>query len=301
MSESVAEFNAAALPWALPRERHVLIAGPTASGKSALALAIAERAGGVIVNADAMQVYEGWRLLTARPPPEETARLPHRLYGHVPFEGRYSAGDWLRDMRPLLESGERLIVVGGTGLYFTALTEGLAAIPPVPETVRAEAGARLAAGGAGALLGGIDTRTRAAIDTANPARIRRAWEVQRATGRGLADWQALTPPPLLAPGEATALVIEIPPAALAARIEARFDAMLRAGVLDEVRANLGRLARAPLAGRAIGAADLAACLEGRMPLEAARTAAITATCRYAKRQRTWMRNRLAAWQRIILD
>jgi len=298
MSESADDFNADTLLRTLPRDRHVLIAGPTASGKSALALAIAERRGGVIVNADAMQVYDGWQVLTARPTPAETAHLPHRLYGHVPFEARYSVGDWLRDLRPLLAGGDRLIITGGTGLYFSALTEGLAPIPPVPDTVRDEAAARLARDGAAALLDEIDAATRGAIDTANPARVRRAWEVRRATGRGLVEWQALTPPPLLAADAATTLVAEIAPATLALRIEARVDAMLRAGALDEVRANLDRLARAPLAGRAIGAPELAAHLRGRMTLEAARGAVITATRRYAKRQRTWMRNRLDRWQRI---
>ncbi|MBF9060731.1 tRNA (adenosine(37)-N6)-dimethylallyltransferase MiaA, partial [Rhodobacterales bacterium HKCCSP123] len=136
----------------ISRELPVLIAGPTASGKSALALEIAAAQGGVIVNADALQVYEGWRILTARPSPGDEATAPHHLYGHVPFEAEYSVGDWLRALRPLLSGDARPIIVGGTGLYFRALTEGLAEVPAVPPEVRAEADAMPAA----ALLDALD-------------------------------------------------------------------------------------------------------------------------------------------------
>ncbi len=155
-------IDLAAIPPSLP----VLIAGPTASGKSALALAIAEAGGGMIVNADALQVYDGWRVLTARPSPQEEARAPHLLYGHVPFEAEYSAGDWLRAVTPLLHGATRPIIVGGTGLYFRALTEGLAEIPPTPPEVRAEAEARAPADliadlaqGDPVILTRIDTQT----------------------------------------------------------------------------------------------------------------------------------------------
>jgi tRNA dimethylallyltransferase len=172
-------------------EQPVLIAGPTASGKSALALEIAEASGGVIVNADALQVYDGWRVLTARPGPEEEARAPHSLYGHVPFEAEYSVGDWLRALAPLLQADQRPIIVGGTGLYFRALTEGLAEIPPIPPEIRAEAEA-LPAEDLLSWLRAHDPDTVARIDTQNPARLRRAWEVLCGTGRPLSAWQAET-------------------------------------------------------------------------------------------------------------
>ena len=172
----------------LDRERPVLIAGPTASGKSALALEIAARTGGPVVNADALQVFADWRILTARPSGEDEVRHPHALYGHVPGTQAYSVGHWLRDVAPLLD-GPAPVIVGGTGLYFTALTEGLADIPETPDHIRAEAMARTRAEGSQALLAELDAATAERIDRANPMRIQRAWEVLTATGRGLADWQ----------------------------------------------------------------------------------------------------------------
>jgi tRNA dimethylallyltransferase len=178
-------------------ERPVLIAGPTASGKSALAAEIVAKCGGVVVNADALQVYDCWRVLTARASVAEEAALPHRLYGHVGRDQAYSVGHWLRDVQGVLAEGLRPVIVGGTGLYFTALTEGLAEIPPTPPDVRAEATAYLAAAGLAAMIAGLDAATASRTDLVNPARVQRAWEVQRATGRGLASWQADTGAPLL--------------------------------------------------------------------------------------------------------
>ncbi|MDG3040153.1 tRNA (adenosine(37)-N6)-dimethylallyltransferase MiaA [Roseicyclus marinus] len=284
-------------PAAIPPSMPVLIAGPTASGKSALALAIAEAGGGVIVNADALQVYEGWRILTARPSPEEEARAPHALYGHVPFDDDYSVGDWLRAVLPLLSGSERPIIVGGTGLYFRALTEGLAEIPPTPASIRARADALGPADLIADLQRG-DPTILARIDTQNPARLRRAWEVWQATGRPLSDWQADTGPPPL-PLEATLpLLIDADRDWLAARIERRFDAMLAAGALDEARANLPRWETAGGARKAIGAPELIAHLQGRITLGEAREAAIVASRQYAKRQRTWFRARMGGWTRI---
>ena len=282
---------------AAPPDRPVLIAGPTGSGKSALALALAERDGGVLVNADALQVYAHWRVLTARPGPAEEARCPHALYGHVPRTAAYSVGHWLREVAPLLTGGARPIVVGGTGLYFSALTEGLAEIPDVPQAVQAEADAMPPE----ALRAGLDAATLARIDQANPARLRRAWAVLRATGRGMAAWQDDTPPPILPREQATALVIEAPKATLTPRLAARFDAMLAAGALDEVRAALPEWDPSRPGDRAIGAPELAAPLRGETSLEAAREAAIVATRRYAKRQRTWFRARMQGWTRVLLD
>ena len=279
----------------------VLIAGPTASGKSALALRIARAQGGVIVNADALQVYANWRILSARPSPGEEAAWPHRLYGHIAPHQAYSVGHWLREVAALLGAGPRPIIVGGTGLYFSALTEGLAEIPPTPADIRAKADRLRLSGGIAALLDALDADTRARIDTANPMRVQRAWEVQTTTGRGLAAWQDATPPPLLPVSACTALVVEAPKAWLTPRITRRFDAMLDAGALDEARANLDGWDAARPASQAIGAAELIAYLRGEMPLDQAREAAIIATRRYAKRQRTWFRSRMRGWQAMPAD
>ncbi|MGR3455964.1 tRNA (adenosine(37)-N6)-dimethylallyltransferase MiaA, partial [Pseudooceanicola sp.] len=279
----------------LDPDRPVLIAGPTASGKSALALAIAERDGGVVVNADAIQVFANWRVLTARPSSEDEARAPHRLFGHVPGNAAYSVGHWLRDVAPLLD-GARPILVGGTGLYFTALTEGLAEIPETPAEVRAEGDALRDAGDLRPLLADIDAETLARIDRQNPMRVQRAWEVQRATGRGLAAWQDETPPPLLPLARAQPLLIEAGKEWLNARIARRFDAMLAGGALDEAWQNLDGWDPALPSAKAIGAPELIAHLRGEMPLDAAREAATIATRQYAKRQRTWFRARMKRWR-----
>ncbi|WP_207208082.1 tRNA (adenosine(37)-N6)-dimethylallyltransferase MiaA [Salipiger sp. IMCC34102] len=280
-------------PIPIPADRPVLIAGPTASGKSALALAIAEAQGGVIVNADALQVFDGWRILTARPTPADEARAPHVLYGHVPFDAPYSVGHWLRDLRPVL-AGARPIIVGGTGLYLSALTEGLAEIPPTPAAIRAGGDALSIAD----LRAGLDPATAGRIDLANRARVQRAWEVQAATGKGLAQWQDETPPPLLPLPEVTALRVDAPKDWLTPRIAARFDAMLDNGALEEARAMHPHWSPDHPSSKAIGAAELIAHLDGRMPLHAARDAAIVATRQYAKRQRTWFRKRMADWHAV---
>ena len=281
----------------IPADRPVLIAGPTASGKSSLALRIAERGGGRIVNADAMQVFADWRVLTARPPEADEARAPHALYGHVGWTRAYTTGDWLRDVAPLL-TGPRPIVVGGTGLYFRALTEGLADIPATDPRVRAEATARLAAIGLPAMVAELAPQVRADIDAANPMRVLRAWEVARQTGRSIRDWQADTPPPLLPLPACAAVLIDAPRDWLADRIARRFDAMIAGGALDEARAVLPRWDPALNAAKAIGAADLIAHLRGETDLATARDRAVIATRRYAKRQRTWFRARMSGWTRI---
>lgn len=278
----------------IPRDKPVLIAGPTASGKSALALEIAQRDGGVIVNADASQVYACWRIITARPSAKDEAAAPHRLYGHVDWNVSYSAGHWLREVAPLLDGPERPIIVGGTGLYFQSLTRGMADIPAVPTAIRTKAnGMSLAA-----LLEGVDGRTRAGLDTANRARVQRAWEVQAATGRGLADWQADTPPPLLAMADAVPLVFDVGKDWLLARITQRFDRMVRQGALDEVAAMADRYDATLPAFRAIGVPELMAHLNGEMTLDEAQTRAGIATRQFAKRQRTWFRSKMAAWHRV---
>ena len=286
---------------AIHPDRPVLIAGPTASGKSALALALAQRQGRTIVNADALQVHGAWRVLTARPSAADEARAAHTLYGHVGWGAPYSVGHWLREVAPLLGMRPAPVVVGGTGLFLTALTEGLAPIPEADPAIRAEADARMARLGVGTLAGEIDAPTRARIDPANPARVQRAWEVLRQTGRGLADWQDATPPPPLPLAAAAAFVIDAPKDRLLPFIESRFDRMLEAGALDEVREVLPSWdARLP-AAKAIGAPELVAYLRGEMALEEARSLALIATRRYAKRQRTWFRSRMGEWTRIPMQ
>ncbi|MGM0585010.1 MAG: tRNA (adenosine(37)-N6)-dimethylallyltransferase MiaA [Pseudomonadota bacterium] len=279
----------------------ILIAGPTASGKSGLALALAERLGGVVINADALQVYDGWRVLTARPSQEETARAPHRLYGHVPMGEGHSAGRWLREARAEIAAargaGRVPILVGGTGLYFTALTEGLAEIPETPAQVRAQAEARLAREGLAAMVEALrrrDPETHARIDLANPRRVLRAWEALETAGRGLAEMQDATPPPVLPLREARAVRLMPERAALYAGIARRFDMMLEEGALEEARAAMAAEA-SPQALKALGAAELMAHLRGGMSLDEARERAVQATRRYAKRQLSWARNRLSAW------
>lgn len=277
----------------IPADRPVLIAGPTASGKSALALRIARAQGGMIVNADALQVYGNWHVLTARPDAADLAAAPHRLYGHVAWDGVYSVGHWLREVAALM-GGPRLIIVGGTGLYFRALTEGLAEIPPTPPETRAAADALSLS----AMIATLDPATAKGIDLNNRARVQRAWEVLRATGQGLAAWQAETPAPLLPLDACTALRIDAPVDWLNDKITRRFDQMLAMGALAEAAGNLPRWNPDLPAMRAIGAPELIAHLRGEITLHAAREAAIIASRQYAKRQRTWFRARMGGWRGI---
>lgn len=275
--------------------RHLLIAGPTASGKSALALAVAQAQGGLIVNADALQVWSCWRVLTARPSAGDEAAAPHALYGHVGPDGAYSVGDWLREVAGLLD--RRLIVVGGTGLYLTALTRGLAPVPPVPPALRAEGDLLLAApGGLARMVADLDAGTRDRIDLRNPARVQRAWEVWRATGRGLSDWQADTPPPLIGPDDAQNLLMSVDRDWLSDRIARRFGAMMAGGALEEARALLPRWDPSRQWARAIGAPELIAHLRGETDLAQATERAIIATRQYAKSQRVWFRGRMRDWK-----
>ncbi|MEO1025930.1 MAG: tRNA (adenosine(37)-N6)-dimethylallyltransferase MiaA [Pseudomonadota bacterium] len=284
----------------LDRSRPVLIAGPTASGKSALALEIAGVLGGPIVNADALQVYSDWRVLTARPSPEDEAAWPHTLYGHIVGTEAYSVGAWLTEVRAYLGDKPPLIV-GGTGLYFTALTEGLADIPATPPEIRDQAMTRIATEGAAALLAELDPETANRIDRANPMRIQRAWEVLKSTGRGLATWQDKTGPPLLPLSAAQPLLIDAPKDWLTPRIETRFDLMIASGALEEARQNAPDWHLGLPSAKAIGAAELIAHVKGEIKLDAAREAAIIATRQYAKRQRSWFRARMKDWRVITLN
>lgn len=276
----------------------VLIAGPTASGKSALAMRIARAQNRVIVNADALQVWSCWRVLSARPTAAEEAAVPHHLFGHRHPGQDYSVGHWLREVENLLIDHPSPVIVGGTGLYLTALTDGLADIPPTPHAVRAMADQRMAQEGAAAILAELDAPTAARIDVQNPARIQRAWEVLRTTGRGLADWQAGTGPALLPHGSATLLRLDCDRDWLADRIDRRFDAMIAGGAFDEVRAILPIWNATALWAKAIGAPELVAYMQGVMTLPDAISSAKAASRQYAKRQRTWLRRRMSDWRGI---
>ena len=280
----------------ISRERPVLIAGPTASGKSALAMDLADRDGRVIVNADALQVYDCWRVLTARPSVADEAALPHALYGNVGRDDDYSVGAWLRQVAGLLD--RPVVIVGGTGLYFSALTAGLAEVPEIPPEVRAEADALRLSGQVEVMRTGLDPATVARTDLRNPARVQRAWEVLRATGRGLADWQAAGAAPILPLAAVDALVLRPSVPWLDARIAQRFSAMLEAGALQEARTALPHWQSERPWARAIGAPELVAHLRGELSLETARDAAILASRQYAKRQRTWLRNRMKDWRAV---
>ena len=275
----------------------ILIAGPTASGKSALAMEIAERFGGAILNADAFQIYSNWRVLTARPSDVDQDKAPHFLYGHIAPDAAYSVGHWLAEITPLLNASPRPIITGGTGLYFQALTKGLANIPPIPPEIREAAEEEISKKGLDALLSGLDSATKSKIDCKNPMRVQRAWEVQKATGRSIAVWQASTPKPLLPVARCITLLCDVDKEWLNQRIENRFHKMIEEGALDEAAANLPSWSADLPASRAIGARQLIAHLRGEMSLSNAIEEATIATRQYAKRQRTWFRSKMEHWNR----
>lgn len=279
-----------------------LIAGPTASGKSDAALALAERTGGELVNADALQLYRDLRVLSARPSAAEEARAPHHLYGLADAGDVWSVGRWLRAVLPVLEAvrarGRPAIVVGGTGLYFRALTRGLADTPSAPAAVRADVQARLEAEGEAAFrlaLDAVDPQAQARIARGDRQRLVRAMAVAQATGRALSAWQAETQAPLAADAWQGA-VLAPPRPELYARCDARFDAMLDAGALEEAAA-LGARALSPElpAMKAVGLRELLAHVRGELPLAEAVARAKQETRRFAKRQLTWFRNQTPDW------
>jgi tRNA dimethylallyltransferase len=271
----------------------LLVAGPTASGKSALALALAEQLGGTVINADSMQVYAGLRVLTARPSPEEEARAPHRLYGAHPPGEAASVAWWRARALEEMAAARLPILCGGTGLYFRSLTHGLSEVPPIPPAAREEARALLAAEGPAVLharLAEADPDTAARLRPSDSQRLARAWEVWRGTGRGLAAWQADsgTGP---APWRFAALRLDPPREALRAAIGTRWQGMLDAGAVEEVRALLAQgLDPALPAMRAHGVPEISAALRGEVGLEEAGRRACLAIGQYTKRQATWFRH-----------
>ena len=278
----------------------LIVAGPTASGKSALALALAERLGGTIINTDAMQVYRELRVLTARPTPDDEARVPHALYGVRPAAEPGNVAWWreaaLAAVAVAGEAGRLPILTGGSGLYFASLTGGLADVPDPGPAARAEARARLKEIGPAALhaqLTEVDPVTAARLRPTDSQRVARAWEVWRGTGTGLAAWQAKTAQP--APWRFAAIVLDPPRTELRAAISARFGAMLRGGALDEVRALLAlQLDPALPAMRAHGVPELSAHLHGKIRLDEASRRVELVTGQYTKRQATWFRHHALA-------
>jgi tRNA dimethylallyltransferase len=290
----------------MQRASAILIAGPTASGKSGLAVGLAERLGGTVINADSMQVYRELRILTARPTAEDEARVPHALYGFVSGCEAYSAGRYAVDVARAIgqarAAGRVPIVVGGTGLYFKVLLEGLSPVPPADPQVRdfwrAQARARPASE-LHAVLAARDPETAARLMPTDPQRIVRALEVLESTGRSLAEWQRAPGHPVLSERETVRLMVMPERSALDAGIEARFDAMMAAGALEEVRTllALGYSSELPLM-RALGVGPLASHLGAAVSLPDAIAAAKSETRKYAKRQRTWLKRNMSSWNAI---
>ncbi|WP_436355511.1 tRNA (adenosine(37)-N6)-dimethylallyltransferase MiaA [Brevundimonas sp. CEF1] len=287
--------------------RLTLIAGPTASGKSRLALDMAERTGAVIINADSQQLYADLRVLSARPSVEDETRAEHRLYGVADAADAWSVGRWTRAVMPLLDEldaqGRPALLVGGTGLYFNALTRGLADIPAVPDDVRDAVQADYDREGEAAFrrrLAEVDPASAAAITPGDRQRLIRALAVAQASGRSLSDWKADTKP-LLTPGAYDALVVEPTRDHLYAACDARVRLMIEHGAVDEVRALLARnLDPALPAMKAVGVPELAAHLSGQTSLDRAVDAIRLSTRHYAKRQLTWFRNQTRDWRRHLV-
>ena len=279
----------------------ILIAGQTASGKSHLALQVAAQHGGTIINADASQVYNNWRILTARPSIEDEAKINHKLYGHIDGVTEYSVGTWIKEIRETLLSNSRPIIVGGTGLYFSALTSGLVDIPEIPETIRQEATNKIAKNGFESLVREIDEETAEKIDKNNPMRVQRAWEVLRSTGRGLNSWHRETPEPTLDINKCKAILIDGEVSLINDRINKRFDQMIEQGLIQEAKNNLVTWNKMNPSSKAIGAQELIDYLNNKISIDELREQILIATRQYAKRQRTWFRSKMKSWERYKIS
>ena len=279
----------------------ILIAGQTASGKSHLALEIAEKYGGIIINADAIQIYKNWKILTARPTSMDEAKIKHKLYGHIDGATDYSVGTWIQEIKEILTVNTRPIIVGGTGLYFLALTNGLVNIPEISDSIRQEANNRIKKNGFESLVKEIDPETSQKIDINNPVRVQRAWEVLRSTGRGLSAWHSETPKPTLDLRMCKAILVHGEVSIINKRITKRFDQMMETGLIQEAEDNLANWNKSHPSSKAIGAQELIAFLNNNISKDQLREKIIIATRQYAKRQRTWFRSKMKNWERYIIE
>ena len=279
-------------------EKPILLVGPTASGKSKIAMSLAIKLGRHIVNADSLQVYSNWRILTARPTIEDEEIIPHHLYGHKAPDEEYSVGHWLRDLSNILTTNKKVIIVGGTGLYFSALTGGLANIPKISDETKIISKKRFLKYGIQDLLKDLDKETLESIDINNQMRVIRAWEVLKETGKSLNKWQSKTGSPILPLTKCQPLVINPDKNDLDKKIKMRFEEMVKMGALDEARKNLDMWNQDIIASKAIGASELISYLKNEISLDEAITNASIATRQYAKRQRTWIKARMKQWDDV---
>ena len=279
-------------------EKPILLVGPTASGKSKIAMSLAIKLGRHIVNADSLQVYSNWRILTARPTIKDEEIIPHHLYGHKAPDEEYSVGHWLRDLSNILTTNKKVIIVGGTGLYFSALTGGLANIPKISDETKIISKKRFLKYGIQDLLKDLDKETLESIDINNQMRVIRAWEVLKETGKSLNKWQSKTGSPILPLTKCQPLVINPDKNDLDKKIKMRFEEMVKMGALDEARKNLDMWNQDIIASKAIGASELISYLKNEISLDEAITNASIATRQYAKRQRTWIKARMKQWDDV---
>ncbi len=279
-------------------EKPILLVGPTASGKSKIAMSLAIKLGRHIVNADSLQVYSNWRILTARPTIKDEEIIPHHLYGHKAPDEEYSVGHWLRDLSNILTTNKKVIIVGGTGLYFSALTGGLANIPKISDETKIISKKRFLKYGIQDLLKDLDKETLESIDINNQMRVIRAWEVLKETGKSLNKWQSKTGSPILPLNKCQPLVINPDKNDLDKKIKMRFEEMVKMGALDEARKNLDMWNQDIIASKAIGASELISYLKNEISLDEAITNASIATRQYAKRQRTWIKARMKQWDDV---
>ena len=281
----------------------ILICGPTASGKSKLAMNLANEFGAIIINADALQIYDGWRILTARPNLSDEKEVKHFLYGTQPMNKPYSVGNWLKDLEKILINYKDTpkIIVGGTGLYFTSLIQGLADIPSTAPKIRNDVDNWHKSVGDETLSSWLkvhDPKTFSLIDSNNSARIKRAIETLIQTGKGLSDWQKIDAKVLLNFSKENSFVLNIEADILNKRISDRFKNMMKYGAIDEVKEKVKFWNKNYPAFKAIGAQEIHSYLKEELTLEEATEKAIIRTRQYAKRQRTWFRSKMKNWTQI---
>ena len=281
----------------------ILLCGPTASGKSNLALKLAKEFNGIIVNADALQIYDKWRVLTARPTKIDEYQIRHYLYGTVSIYDRYSVGNWLRDVNKILSKhkGTPIIIVGGTGLYFTSLINGLTDIPKINATIRQDINSWHLSDGIENLLKWLkihDPETYMKIDKQNPVRVLRALEVLTQTGMGLSEWHKKTSKPLINFKPQNSFLMNIEINKLNKRISERFENMIENGALDEVKNNSANWSNTLPGFQAIGGKQLLDYINKEITLEEAKNNSIIRTRQYAKRQRTWFRSKMKNWTNL---